>query len=86
MALEDDDDLHENDGSSPAKAIRVTSVRQEYEWMRLNCPGFKPGLKELREINGNHYDALIWQNKIGEERTVYFDISSFFLTAEVPCR
>lgn len=66
------------DGSSPEKAILVGSVGEEYQWMKRNCPGFQPGMQSLQEIEGKPYDVLTWRNGRGEERTVYFDISSFF--------
>lgn len=66
------------DGSSPEKAIVVTSVGEEYAWMQRNCPGFIPGRQALMHVDGTPYDALTWRNPSGEEKTVYFDISSFF--------
>jgi hypothetical protein len=68
----------DRDGSSPATAIIVGSVGEEYEWMQRHCPGFRPGLQSLQQIEGKPYDVLTWQNDRGEERTVYFDISRFY--------
>jgi hypothetical protein len=66
------------DGSSHEKAIVVGSVSEEYEWIQRNCPGFRPGIQALQEIEGKHYDVHTLRNAVGEERTVYFDISRFF--------
>ncbi len=66
------------DGSSPDNAIVVGSIGEEYAWMQRHCPGFQPGMQTLQEIKGKSYDVLTWHNEQSEERTVYFDISSFF--------
>lgn len=66
------------DGSSPERAVVVGSVAEEYQWMQRQCPGFRPKMQALREIDGKPYDVLTWENDHGEERTVYFDISGFF--------
>jgi hypothetical protein len=66
------------DGSSPEKAIIVQSVAEEYQWIQANCPGFLPGMQALKNIEGKPYDVLSLRSSSGEERTVYFDISSFF--------
>lgn len=66
------------DGSSPEQAVVVGSVSEEYAWMQRNCPGFRPGMQALQEIDGKAFDVLTWQNDRGEKRTVYFDISGFF--------
>jgi hypothetical protein len=68
----------DRDGSSPAKAIIVGSVEEEYEWMQRHCPGFRPQLQSLQRIKGQPYDVLTLQNDRGEERTVYFDVSRFY--------
>lgn len=65
-------------GSSPADAIIVGSVKEEYDWMLRNCPGFRPELQSLQFVHGKPYDVLTWGNKDGDKRTVYFDISGFF--------
>jgi hypothetical protein len=66
------------DGSSPEKAIVAHSVGAEYEWMRRYCPGWMPVMQRLMHIDGKPYDQHTLQNDRGEERTLYFDISSFF--------
>jgi hypothetical protein len=66
------------DGSTPAKAILVGSVGEEYQWVQRHCPGFQLGMQALEEIDGKPYDVLTLRNEQGEERTVYFDISRFY--------
>ena len=66
------------DGSSPEKAVIVYGIAEEYKWVRANCPGFAPKMQALQTIRGRPYDVLTLQNDDGVERTVYFDISSFF--------
>ena len=59
-------------------AIPVDSVREEYEWVEQNLPGYHPASQALQKIDGKPYDVLTVKNDAGEERTLYFDISSFF--------
>lgn len=67
-----------NDGSAPDRAVVVGSVGEEYDWVARNCPGFRPRMQALQEIDGKPFDVLTLHNAAGEERTVYFDISRFF--------
>jgi uncharacterized membrane protein YkoI len=67
-----------SDGASPETAIVVSSVEAEYKWVQRNCPGYRFLSQSLQEINGTMYDVLELQNRQGEERTVYFDITQFF--------
>jgi hypothetical protein len=66
------------DGSSPDKAIAVSSIDAEYKWVQRNCPGFMPRSQSLQNINGTMYDVLELQNQQGQERIVYFDITQFY--------
>jgi hypothetical protein len=66
------------DGSSPAQAVIVGSVGEEYAWVQRNCPGFQVQMQSLSHIDGKPYDVLKVRNAQGEERSVYFDISPFF--------
>jgi hypothetical protein len=72
--------LHEKDrdGSTPEKAIIVHSVEEEYAWIRNHCSGFLLTMQLLKKINWQPYDVLILHDENGRERTVYFDISSFY--------
>jgi hypothetical protein len=67
-----------DEGSSPQTAIAVASIAAEYQWVKANCPGFRPGGQSLIQVNGKPYDRLTLKDADGRERTVYFDISSFF--------
>ena len=66
------------DGSSPEQAIVVGSVGEEYAWMRKHCAGFQLEMQTLDEIDAKSYDVITLRSNQGEEKTVYFDISSFF--------
>ena len=66
------------DGSSPAQAVIVNGIAEEYQWVRTHCPGFEAHQQALTHIDGKPYDVLKLRNEAGEERTVFFDISSFF--------
>lgn len=68
------------DGSSPAQAVVVGSVAEEYAWVQRRCPGFQPQMQALQQIDGRPYDVLTLRNAKGEERKVYFDISRFYGT------
>ena len=66
------------DGSSPTAAIRVGSVREEYEWVGRNLPGFELQMQALAHVGGKPFDVLTLRGPDGTTRQVYFDISSFF--------
>lgn len=68
----------DRDGSSPQKAIVVGSIPEEYQWVQRNCRGFTFYQQALQHIDGKPYDVLFLRSETGEERRVYFDISSFF--------
>jgi hypothetical protein len=65
-------------GSTPETAITVPSIAAEYQWVKANCPGYRPGGQALVRVNGKPYDRLTLRNTDGRERTVFFDISTFF--------
>jgi hypothetical protein len=66
------------DGSSPDKAIVAASVAAEYDWLAKNYPGFTPMRQSLQDIEGKPYDVIVLRLAPGEEKTLYFDISSFY--------
>jgi hypothetical protein len=66
------------DGSSPARAVPVNSVGEEYEWMRLHCAGLKLVKQSLCELDGKPFDVHTLRDANAAEREVYFDISSFY--------
>jgi hypothetical protein len=64
------------DGSSPQLAIQVQSIREEYEWISQNLPGFEVLGQGLAFHDSRAFDVIIV--KCGDEvRKIYFDISSF---------
>lgn len=66
------------DGTSAAQAVVVKSISQEYTWIKRYCPGFQLQTQALQDIEGKPYDILTLCNAVGEQRTIYFDISQFF--------
>jgi len=66
------------DGSSAEKAIIVRDVAEEYAWMSRHCSGFHHVMQALQFIAEKPYDVHTLRSDSGTERTVYFDISSFF--------
>src|SRR5262245_17247557 len=70
--------LSERDGSTPQKAVIVSSIAEEHRWLQNRCPGFSLTMQALREIDGKPYDLLRLQSPQGDQRDVYFDISAFF--------
>ena len=73
-----------NDGSSPDLAIVAKGVRQEYDWVLENCPGFAILSQSQGAAGGKPFDMLTLRSPAGEERRVYFDISSFFGKGKPP--
>ena len=68
----------DRDGSSPRAAIPVESVAAEYGWLREHLPGFRLASQGLTNFEGRPLDVLTVRADSGEERQVFFDISSFF--------
>ncbi len=66
------------EGATPETAIAVASIAAEYQWVKANCPGFRPAGQSLVQDGGKAYDRLTLRHADGRERKVYFDISSFF--------
>ena len=66
------------DGTSPATAIVVNAVDEEYAWIRENCPGWQVGVQAFEDIDTRSYDIITLRHeRDGRERTVYFDVTSF---------
>ncbi|PLX08835.1 MAG: hypothetical protein C0596_05945 [Marinilabiliales bacterium] len=65
-------------GTSYKKAIKVSSIAEEYEWLAKNYPGYKFIQQSLIFEDGTPYDVLEFELKKGERKKIYFDISSFF--------
>ncbi len=53
-------------------------VEAEYEWLRLNYPGYQRIKQALIDCNDKPADVLTIRTKDGQTRDVYFDLSSFF--------
>jgi len=67
------------DGSSMAKAIKVSNIREEYEWAKAHCPGCQFMSQALLFDNKKKpFDALTYKAPDGAKKEFYFDISSFF--------
>lgn len=71
------------DGSSIEQAIVVQNIGEEYGWIRRHCAGFEPGDQSLEEICGRFYDVHQLRNAAGLEKTIYFDITTFYGTPGV---
>jgi hypothetical protein len=63
-------------GASAATAIPVNSIREEYDWIAVNRPGWKPGLQALAVDATGSYD-IITITKGNQSEEIYFDISAF---------
>ena len=66
------------DGSSPAKAVVVGSVGEEYAWVQSRYPGARIALQTLRFVESTPYDVLTVHSASREVREVYFNIAAFF--------
>jgi hypothetical protein len=71
------------DGASIEQAIVVKNIGEEYGWIRRHCAGFEPGEQSLEEIGGRFYDVHQLRNAAGLEKTIYFDITTFYGTPGV---
>lgn len=69
--------LAKTDGPTAQSAIRVSSVRQEYQI--LQALRLKPKSQTLVAMNRKHYDRITTVDDAGNERDMWFDISSFYL-------
>lgn len=73
-----------NDGSSYEKAIiikakdEMSGVSKVYSKLKEMYPGFKLISQGSGSKNGKHYDTMKIMTSNGEEKLVYFDITSFY--------
>ena len=73
-----------NDGLSYDNAIVISEkndyrgVNAEYKWLRENYPTYKLKNQSISFYNNKPYDIITIKTKEGEQRNIYFDISSFF--------
>lgn len=65
-------------GNSFDNAITVNSVSEEYAWLRQNHQGFTFIQQSLVFENNKPYDVLKIITSSGKEKSIYFDISSFY--------
>jgi hypothetical protein len=68
----------DRDGTSFEKAVIVTSVKAEYEWLAIHYPGYKMKMQSLVDHKKKTYDILSIVTAAGLEKDFYFDISEFF--------
>ena len=68
-----------NDGSSMEKAIKVSSVEEEYKIVREKCSNCMIKKQSLNfNDKGKPFDILTFIKPNGEEVKYYFDISKLF--------
>jgi hypothetical protein len=65
-------------GRSPQRAISVRSDREEYDWFVRNLQGARLVDKALCFFDGKPFHVLTFAVGSGDERRVFFDISSFY--------
>ncbi|MEN8139271.1 MAG: hypothetical protein ABFR62_12645 [Bacteroidota bacterium] len=68
----------ERDGSSFEKAIIVSSVSEEYEYVRKDCHNCNMLRQSLVFEKKKPYDILTLEKPDGEQVDYYFDISKFY--------
>lgn len=66
------------DGLSFENAIKVNSVREEYEFVKSNCDSCQVISQSLSEYKGGKYDVIEVSKSDGSIVTYYFDIKSFY--------
>lgn len=72
------------DGSSFDRAVIIkdtnetAGVHTEYQWIRDNYPGYDTKKQSLVSNKGIPFDVLVVRNQDRTEKTVYFNISSFY--------
>lgn len=65
------------DGLSAESAVRVRSIQAERQWLQKHYPGAE--VKSQALLMGKvPMDLITIQLPSGEEKKIYFDISSFF--------
>jgi hypothetical protein len=65
-----------------AIVIRVekeqAGVEEEYKWLAINYPGYSMIRKTQTSRAAKHYDLVKIRTKDGQQKDIYFDITSFF--------
>jgi hypothetical protein len=79
------------DGSSCEARIRIkgavnanTGVAAEHHWIRARYPGYQVMKQSLIDCEDEPTDRMTLVNVVGDQRTVYFEISDFFPKKYVP--
>ncbi|MXN75752.1 DUF4919 domain-containing protein [Burkholderia sp. 4701] len=70
------DIAHSGDGLSPASAIRVVAVDEEYAW--LNEKKLRLTKQALIQQGDSRYDVLDTTDDSGKSQTFYFEVSQIF--------
>ena len=68
----------ETDGSSFQKAIKVSSISQEYKYVKKDCQNCQLLGQSLVFKNKKPYDILKLKQINGDTISYYFDISKFY--------
>ena len=72
------------DGSTRETAIVISAANEkegvgaEYAWLKDNLPGAKLEKTGLSDDGAKIYDTMVVALPNGEQRTIYFDITSYF--------
>jgi hypothetical protein len=65
-----------------AIVIRVekeqAGVEEEFKWLAINYPGYSMIRKTQISRAAKHYDLVKIRTKDGQQKNIYFDITSFF--------
>jgi hypothetical protein len=79
------------DGSSCEARIRIkgapnadAGIAAEYRWINARHPGYRLKNQSLVDCEDEPTDRMTIMNVVGDERTVYFEISDFFPKKYVP--
>lgn len=73
----DSADSAQGDGLTAESAVRVRSIQAERQWLQKHYPGAE--VKSQALLMGKvPMDLITIQLPSGEEKKIYFDISSFF--------
>lgn len=67
---------HSGDGLSPATAVHVILIEEEYEWIREKK--LKPVRQALLERDGQHYDVMTVEDAKGVQTQVFFNITGLY--------
>jgi hypothetical protein len=72
------------DGSSIEKAViikapnNLVGIRGEYNWIRMNCPGWKLETQSTLKGAGKVYDKMYFLKPDGQRTILFFDVTDFY--------